>query len=114
MTLDGNIGGMTDSWLRAYCEQLRGTVHVLNLHAIMCFVLVSSLSCVPSYGGELCLRVFGQVLAFSNTQSTIALKLSLFLTAAASCCVWCTKNDLALVLDPPWDGAVARARPFRP
>ena len=21
--------------------------------------------------------------------------------AAASCCVWCTKNDLALVLDPP-------------
>ena len=54
---------LTDSWLRAYCEQLRGTVHVLNLHAIMCFVLVSSLSCVsfcvPSYGGELCLRVFG-------------------------------------------------------
>ena len=30
---------LTDSWLRAYCEQLRGTVHVLNLHAIMCFVL---------------------------------------------------------------------------
>jgi hypothetical protein len=22
--------------------------------------------------------------------------------AAASCCVWCTKNDLALVLDPPY------------
>ena len=21
--------------------------------------------------------------------------------AAASCCVWCTKNDLALVLNPP-------------
>ena len=54
----------------------------------MCFVLVSSLSCVsfcvPSYGGELCLRVFGQVLAFSNTQSTIALSLSLFLTVAGN------------------------------
>ena len=81
---------MTDSWLRAYCEQLRGTVHVLNLHAIMCFVLVSSLSCVsfcvPSYGGELCLRVFGQVLAFSNTQSTIALSLSLFLSPNGLSC----------------------------
>ena len=32
----------------------------------------------------MCLRVFGQVLAFSNTQSTIALKLSLFLTVAGN------------------------------
>ena len=36
--------------------------------------------------------------------------------AAASCCVWCTKNDLALVLEPaPYDGGsvsgAARARP---
>ena len=42
--------------------------------------------------------------------------------AAASCCVWCTKNDLALVLrlvlevarSSTVNGAVARAPPLRP